>query len=569
MLALLRQEFVQRGEAEILLLAVVAGLLGTWIVVRGLAFWTHAVGTAAFPGLVLADGIGIPAALGGVAAAIVLAVILSDLRRRRPEVSDAATALALVGALATGVILASNVFGSQARVDGLLFGSLLAIRSSDLALAAAVVLVAALAGYLLGPRWLAIGLEPRTARATGIAARVPDAVLAALVGAAVVASLAAAGALMAPALLVVPAATTRLFTDRPGRWRALTALLAAIDGLVGIALAAAADLPPGAVVAALAGGLFALAVVARRAGASARVAGLATIACALAAGAGALAFGQPAYARGQGIAIVATTTQLADITRAVGAGAIDVHGILQPSSDPHGFEPRPSDAEAIADARLVVESGLGLDPWVGRLAPGGSRVLDVSRTIPIVRPGDPHWWHDPRNVEAAATAIGKALARIDPAHAATYRTSARAYVARVSRLDAAIATCFGTVPARDRLLVTDHDALGYAAARYGIRVVGAIFPSQSVEGATSVESLGSLIDAVRRLHVRAVFPEVALNGGLARQIAQATGARSDLALYGDSLGPAGSGAATYLAMAWTNATRMVVGMGGTPGRCAP
>src|SRR5438105_1768667 len=96
--------FVQRGALEILLLSVGAGLLGTWIVLRGLAFSSHAVGTAAFPGLVVADGLALPAPLGAGVAAAIFVLGVERLTRARRTGSDSATALVLVGALALGVI---------------------------------------------------------------------------------------------------------------------------------------------------------------------------------------------------------------------------------------------------------------------------------------------------------------------------------------------------------------------------------------------------------------------------------------------------------------------------------
>src|SRR3954464_1946294 len=108
--------FVQRAVLEIALLAVGAGVLGTWIVLRGLSFYAHAVGTAAFPGLVLADGLGFSASLGAFATAGLVAVLVA-LLTRRGESSDAATALVLAAALVAGVILASDVFHSQASVE--------------------------------------------------------------------------------------------------------------------------------------------------------------------------------------------------------------------------------------------------------------------------------------------------------------------------------------------------------------------------------------------------------------------------------------------------------------------
>src|SRR3954466_13682010 len=128
--------FVQRGMLEVLALAIAAGLLGTWIVLRGLAFYAHAVGTAALPRLVPPAGPGIPALAGAFGTAAVVAAAVGALARRERGHEDSVTALVLVGALAAGVILSSDVFASPAGVDQLLFGSLLLTGADHLALAA-------------------------------------------------------------------------------------------------------------------------------------------------------------------------------------------------------------------------------------------------------------------------------------------------------------------------------------------------------------------------------------------------------------------------------------------------
>src|SRR5205823_13126977 len=116
MLEPFRLPFVQRGLVELALLSVAAGLVGTWIVVRGLAFYSHAVATAAFPGLVVAASLGLPGPLGALAAALLFAGGMARLARARTSDYDALTAIALVGAVVLGVILASDVFHSGSNV---------------------------------------------------------------------------------------------------------------------------------------------------------------------------------------------------------------------------------------------------------------------------------------------------------------------------------------------------------------------------------------------------------------------------------------------------------------------
>lgn len=250
--------FVQRAVVEIALLAVGSGILGTWIVLRGLSFYAHAVGTAAFPGLVLADGLGFSPLLGALATAGIVAVGVAAIANRGRAEYDSATALVLVGALAAGVILASDVFHSQGSVERLLFGSLLLIDSTDQLVAAAVGVAVLLAGAVLGRRWLASGFDRDSARALGARSPLPDLLLLALVAASAVAALDAIGALLSTALLVVPAATTRLLIDRLRTWQLATVALVIVEGVVGLWLSVEANAPPGATIAVVGGATFAV-----------------------------------------------------------------------------------------------------------------------------------------------------------------------------------------------------------------------------------------------------------------------------------------------------------------------
>jgi ABC-type Zn uptake system ZnuABC Zn-binding protein ZnuA/ABC-type Mn2+/Zn2+ transport system permease subunit len=576
--------FVQRGLVEVLVLAPAGGIIGTFIVLRGLAFYSHAVGTAAFPGLVLAGGLGFAAVLGAGATAAVVAVAVAVLARRAGARAryDSITALVLVGALAAGVILASDVFHSGADVESLLFGSLLLVDRGDVVFAAVAAVAVLGAVVVLEQRWVAIGFDPRAARALGSRSGLPDAVLLALVALVAVAALSTLGALLASALLVVPAATTRLLCARLRAWQVATVALVAVEGTAGLWLSVQTNAPPGATIAVLGGGVF-VAVAAGRVvwRARRRATVVAAAAAAAALGLAAAGCGAGAGPAGPGqVQVIATTTQIADLARAVGGERAHVVGLLHPNTDPHEYEPRPSDVRDTATAKVVLLNGDDLDRWMGDVVEqSGARpaIVDLGARVPVRLPGrtsgaeasryDPHWWHDPRNAEAAVVAIRAALTRANMPAAEVYARNARAYLARLRALDRGIARCMASVPRAARRLVTDHDAFGYFAHRYGIEVVGAVIPSQTTLAQPSARDVARLSDLIEREHVRAVFPERSVNAGLARAIARQTGASSDHSLYGDTLGPAGSSGATYLTMERANADAMVRGFTGGARGC--
>lgn len=254
--------FMQRALGEVALLSVAGGLLGSWIVLRRLAFYTHAVGTATFPGLVVAGPWGLPPPAAGLGASLLMALGLERLTRGGRVAPDAGTGLLLVAALAVGVVLASDVYASGADVDQLLFGSLLGVSEVDLVLASvAAVVILALNALLFRP-WLVAAFDPLGARAIGLRAGFADWVLLVAVAVVVVVSVDAAGALLVGALFVLPAATALLLAPSVRSLQAGSVLLTLAEGTAGLWLALRLDVPPGPAIAVLGGGVFAVTAVA-------------------------------------------------------------------------------------------------------------------------------------------------------------------------------------------------------------------------------------------------------------------------------------------------------------------
>ncbi|MCK9248708.1 MAG: zinc ABC transporter substrate-binding protein [Solirubrobacteraceae bacterium] len=623
--------FVQRGIAEILLLAAGAGVLGTWVVLRGLSFYAHGVAVATFPGLVLAAGLGFSGPLGALACGVAFALGVGGLGRGRPDGEHGTlTAMVLVGALAVGVILASDVFPHEASVNSLLFGSLLLIDDGDLVVAGAVSVVVLVVALLLGPRWLTAGFAGPHATALGLRSGVPTMALLLLVAAVAVASLSALGSLLAAALLVVPAATVRPWVARMPTWQLATVLLTALVGVVGLWLSARTNAPPGATIAVLTGGLFAMSHTAHalrrrrrdhgpgrpttRPGRRAVGIGLALVAAL-----GISACGDDGGGDDDRLRVVATTSMVGDLVRNVGGDRVDLHTIIAPGTDPHEFEPRPDDVIATSRAKVVVASGLGLDGWIDdvrRQAGSDAPLAKLGDDVPHHREGgghdhdhgggeddhavddhdhaadghadhdhaddhadgdhaghdhesgtDPHWWQDPTNVPTAVRAIRDALVRADPDHRDHYARSADAYLAKVGALDRGIRACLADVPAKDRRIVTSHDAFGYFAERYGITVVGAVIPAQTTQAQPSAADVDRLTKLVRSEGVKAIFPESAVSPKLAEALAKATGATADRTLYGDALGDPGSAGGTYLGAMAHNADAIVGGITGERRGC--
>jgi ABC-type Mn2+/Zn2+ transport system permease subunit len=257
--------FLQRALLEVALLAPLAGVLGAQVVLRQLAFYTHGVGAAAFPGLVVAGPLGVAPPLAALATGLGFAAGLERLSRTTRMAYDVATALLLVAAVAIGIVLASDVFESGAEVDQLLFGSLLAIGEDELAITGAALLLVALAAFGWRRAWIATGFDPASSRALGLPVTIADWSLLVAIAVAVIAAVDAVGALLVSAILVTPAATARLVAASVRSLEAIAIGVALVEGLAGLWIAYQLDVPPGATIAVLGGTGFALVAVARRA----------------------------------------------------------------------------------------------------------------------------------------------------------------------------------------------------------------------------------------------------------------------------------------------------------------
>ncbi len=272
----------------------------------------------------------------------------------------------------------------------------------------------------------------------------------------------------------------------------------------------------------------------------------------------------PASAADQ-LRAVATTAQVAALAAAVAGDLVQLRGIIPPGVDPHEFEPTAGDLVAIEHAALVLRHGIGLDEWLDRTLSAGKRaaVVTVTRGVRLrtgegngKRVDDPHVWHDPANAKTMVDNIAAALGRADPAHRAAYAANAAAYRKRLDAVSRQVRAIIDEIPAGSRKLVTNHDALGYFARAFGLEIVGTVIPSLSTQAEPSAGETARLLRTIRREKVKAIFAESSVNPKLAESLARDAGVTVVTGLYGDSLGPAGSGADTVEGMWLANARKI-------------
>ena len=277
------------------------------------------------------------------------------------------------------------------------------------------------------------------------------------------------------------------------------------------------------------------------------------------------ACGQPASPSGTAAPVLASATFLADIARKIAGDRVKVEALLPVGADPHSYQPTPQDVAKIEQSKLLIINGAEYEYFLEPLLENAEGVREVIEASAGLSPRkdtesehgiDPHLWLDPNNVIIYVENIREGLTHFDPDGAAIYKSNADAYVAQLKDLDIWINEQGSQIPPEKRLLVTNHEALGYFADRYGFTVIGAIVPSVSSDASPSAQQMAELIDQIKSSGTPALFLDEVENPALAQQIADETSVKVVEDLHLESLTD-GPPAATYIDMMKHNVTRIV------------
>jgi zinc/manganese transport system substrate-binding protein len=258
--------------------------------------------------------------------------------------------------------------------------------------------------------------------------------------------------------------------------------------------------------------------------------------------------------------VLVSTPVWADVVAAIVGDCAQVDLITDPDIDPHDAALSARQAAALREADLVVLSGLGLEQPYQRALNSAAR--DGATMITLVdadeqASSDPHVWQDPELVAQATTVIASSVAEHTGCDRADLDARAEAYAARVRAADVEAADLLADVPDGRRVLVTQHDAFGRFAERYGFDELGSVVPGTASDAAASSAHLAALVDAMNANGVGVVFAEPNSSDRLIESLGgDVDGQVEVVELFSESLGPPGSGAETYLGLLVTNAARV-------------
>lgn len=273
--------------------------------------------------------------------------------------------------------------------------------------------------------------------------------------------------------------------------------------------------------------------------------------------------------------VVTSFSILADFVQVIGGEQVSVDSLVGAEEDVHIYQPRPQDAQRLANADLLVVNGLGFEGWIERLISASGYkgpVVTASDNVPLLihvglidahehdvaGSSDPHAWQSVDNAKTYVTNIANALVAIDATHRQYYYSRLDAYHNKLDLLDAQIKQKLAVLPLQQRKVITSHNAYGYYSSAYGIRFIAA----QGINSAAdiSAKALANLVRTITAENVKVAFFENLTNPRLLQQITHETGCRIVGQLYSDSLSRPDGPASSYLDMMRYNLETLIEAM---------
>ncbi len=268
--------------------------------------------------------------------------------------------------------------------------------------------------------------------------------------------------------------------------------------------------------------------------------------------------------------VVTSVTILKDMAEMIAGDELVVQCIMPIGSDPHLHEPTPRDAKMVAAADLVLVNGLTLEGWLNELienAGGDAEVVTVTEGIQAIESqtyknaSDPHAWMDARNGIQYIKNIKDSFVKLKPEAKEVFEFNYGVYKQQLEDLDDYIFKAINSIPERQRILITSHDAFQYYGRRYGIQLESLVGTSTDAEAQTS--DMNRVNNVIRANKVPALFVESTINPKMLKQIAKDNDIVIGGHLFADSIGEEDSGAGSYYDMLKHNTDQIVNGLTNT------
>ncbi|WP_082786898.1 metal ABC transporter permease subunit [Tetragenococcus halophilus] len=568
---LMDYHFLQNALVTSVAIGIVAGVIGCFIILRGMSLMGDAISHAVLPGVALSFIIGVHYFIGAVIFGVLASILITYISQNSTIKSDTAIGITFSSFLALGVILI-GIANSSTDLFHILFGNVLAVQDGDkwLTIGIAVFVIALV--IIFYRSLLITSFDSNMAKAFGMHVQFYHYLLMILLTLVSVTAMQSVGTILIVALLVTPAATAYLYTKRLKTMIVISAILGGVSSFLGLFIGYSFNIAAGSSIVLTAAFMFVigffLSPKQRLQHGKKAYFIVALIAALFAGGIGFYAYQQSSSASQDDdkLDVVATNSIISDMTKEIAGDRIDLHSIVPYGRDPHDYEPLPEDIEESTEADVIFYNGLNLETggnaWFNNQMENadkeeGEDYFAVSDGVePLyLEEGqdegqqDPHAWMSLENGMTYAENIEKQLSEKDPQNADYYEENLNDYLDELDDLDQEAKNKFDDVPDDEKLLVTSEGAFKYFSDAYDVSATYIWEINTEEEG--TPEQTKRVVDQLDETNVKSLFVETSVNKSPMQSVSQDSGIPIHSEIFTDSIAePGEEGDSYYSMMKW-------------------
>lgn len=573
---LVNYHFLQNALITSVAIGMVAGVIGCFIILRGMSLMGDAISHAVLPGVALSYILGINFFIGAIIFGLLASVLITYISQNSVIKSDTAIGITFSSFLALGVILI-GVANSSTDLFHILFGNVLAVQDIDKWITLIITAVVLITIVIFFRPLLITSFDPMMAKAYGMKVEIYHYLLMGLLTLVAVTAMQSVGTILIVAMLVTPAATAYLFTKRLSHMMILSSILGGLSSVIGLFVGYSFNIAAGSSIVLTAALMFVLGFLLspkQRAKFGNKNWGIAAGLLALVTGGIFLYSSSHQEQTDEKLNVVVTNSILKDITENIAGDEINLHSIVPVGRDPHEYDPLPEDIQKATDADVLFYNGLNLETggnaWFTKLMSNANKVdnqdyFAVSDGVEILYlegeeagKEDPHAWLNLENGMIYAQNIAQQLIAKDPDHAQIYRENLEEYLELLNELDQEAKEKFASIPEAQKLIVTSEGSFKYFSKAYDIPSAY-IWEINTEEEGTPLQ-IRLLVDQLKASEVKALFVESSINPRPMQSVARDSGIPIYAEIFTDSVAESGNDGDSYYAMMKWNLDKIYEGL---------
>ena len=570
---LLNFHFLQNALITALVIGIVGGAVGCFIILRGMSLMGDAISHAVLPGVAISFILGINFFIGAIIFGLLASTMITYIKSNSIIKSDTAIGITFSSFLALGIILI-GVANSSTDLFHILFGNILAVQDMDMWITIIVSLLVLATITIFFRPLLLTSFDPILAKSMGVKVTFYHYLLMVILTLVSVTAMQSVGTILIVALLITPAATAYLYVHSLKTMILLSSGLGALASVLGLFIGYSFNIAAGSSIVLTSALLFLISffIVPKQSGMN-KI--LSTIVLLLLAVVTLTACTNKQGSNKDKLRVVTTNSIIADITKNIAGDKITLHSIVPVGKDPHEYEPLPDDVKKTSQADLIFYNGINLETggnaWFTKLVKNAHKTENkdyfaVSDGVEVIYlegqsekgKEDPHAWLNLENGIIYAQNIAKQLIAKDPKNKTYYEKNLKSYTEKLSKLDQEAKETFNKIPDEKKLIVTSEGCFKYFSKAYG--VPSAYIWEINTEEEGTPEQIKTLVEKLRQTKVPALFVESSVDERPMKTVSKDTNIPIYAKIFTDSIAEKGQDGDSYYNMMKYNLDKITQGL---------